>query len=109
MGATVVLDLYWVSLIVGTVLPVVVALVTARLAPGSTKTAILLGLALIAAIGQELIKSGGTFVVKDAVAYFVVTLFTAIGAHFGVLQPLRITGKDGAVQAAVPGGVGNQT
>jgi len=106
MDAKVILDLYWISLLVGTVLPVAVALISARVAPGSVKTWVLLALALGTAVGQELIDREGAFVVKDFVSYLIVTLFTAISMHFGVLQPLRITGRDGVVQTALPGGVG---
>ena len=108
-NAHVILDLYWVNLVAGTLLPIVVALVTKRVAPSSVKTIILIVLAAIAALLQNIIQLGGEFDVKTTVLNFVLTLFTAIAAHFGVLKPVLVTGSEGAVQKAVPGGIGPST
>ncbi len=106
MNAEVVVDTYWVNLALGVALPMIVALVTNRLATGQVKTIVLLVLTVVGTVLQTVIANDGRFVVKEMLLYFVITLATAITSHFGILQPLRVTGKAGTLQMLVPGGVG---
>lgn len=106
MNAEVIVDTYWLNLALGVVLPMVVALVTKQLASGRTKTLVLLALSVIATVLQSLVAADGRFVVSQFILYFLVTMGTAITSHFGVLQPLEITGKNGVIQESVPGGIG---
>jgi hypothetical protein len=99
----------WLNVAINVFLPILVALVTKRLASGGLKAFVLL---LLSAISGYLISildaatnnipfdfSQGTF---TAVTGFIV----AIATHYGIFKPALITGSSGAIQRSVPGGIG---
>jgi hypothetical protein len=106
MNAEIIVDAYWVNFALAVVLPMVVAVVTKRLATGAVKAVVLTLLTVVASILQTIVQADGRFTVQVVVVNFVVTFVTAVATHFGLLQPLRVTGKAGVIQEAVPGGVG---
>ena len=94
------------QLIVGFLLPVLVAIVTKRAADRWYKTVTLLFLSIIAGWLTELQQNDGSFQLWPTVVGIIMTFGTAVVSHFGLLQPVHITGSDGVVQAAIPGGIG---
>jgi len=102
-------DLNWLDLLLSLALPMLVALVTARVAHPAIKALTLAFLAALASVLQALVAVDGVFSSVDwsntasqAVAIFLV----GVGLHFGRLSPLKVTGSDGVIQGAVPAGLG---
>lgn len=93
------------GLVIGTVLPILVALITARFAASRFKSIILLFLATVTAIGQEILAVG-EFEVKSTIVKLALLFLTSVGLHYGLLKPTGITGSNGAVQVNAPGGLG---
>jgi small-conductance mechanosensitive channel len=89
-GVTVI-DLNWIMLVSGTVLPFLVALVTARLARAGLKAIVLAALAAVAGFAND-----------------ITTFLIAVGMHFGLWRPTNLTGVNGTVQHKVPQGVGGR-
>lgn len=102
------IDDYWLTFAVSVALPVLVALVTQRLASGAVKSLVLLFLSLVTGFATSLFATDGTFELKSAGVAFAVSFVTAVAAHFGLLgsNGLNLTGKNGAVATALPSGVG---
>jgi hypothetical protein len=104
------LDLNWLDLFLSLVLPMLVALVTARVAHPGLKATVLGLLAAVTAVVQGLIDVGGHLSAVDWSGTFsgaVWIFLVAVGLHFGLLNPAGLTGSTGAIQNAVPGGLGN--
>lgn len=93
----------WYELLLATILPAVVALVQSRYASSRWGALLLVGLTVLTAVLTEL---GSTFDLGDAAEKFVIMFIIAVTAHYGVLRPAGITGKQGAISQAVPGGLG---
>jgi hypothetical protein len=104
------IGLNWVNIVLGLVLPMLVALVTANAASGAVKAIFLAFLAALGGFVQEFVDAGALFANFDldiALSNFVWTFLLAVGLHFGLLKPIGITGKDNAIANTVPGGVGS--
>jgi len=101
----------WLNVAINLVLPALVALVTARLASGGLKAVVLL---LLSAISGFLVSwldaytNAWVFDWSQAGFTMLIGFAVAVLAHFGLLQPLAITGKDGGIQRALPGGLGRR-
>lgn len=92
----------WIAILVGVVLPAVVALVTKELASSKFKNTVLLALSAVSAVVVPL--AGATSLDLKQFATSFLTIFgTAVLAYVGVYKP---RGTTAAVQAAVPGGLG---
>lgn len=106
------IDLNWLTLLLGTGLPIVTGLVTARVAHPGLKATVLALLSALGGVGSELYSVGGDTAVFDwsASAANAVTVFLiGVGMHYGLLRPAGVTGSDGAVQTgALSGGLGHQ-
>lgn len=104
------LDLNWLTLVLGVGLPILTGLVTARVAHPGLKATILALLAAVGGIVQELYSVGGVldgFDWSSAVADATSVFLLAVGMHYGLLRPTGVTGSDGAVQTgALAGGLG---
>jgi hypothetical protein len=101
------IDEYWLNLLVSTLLPVVVALVTKRFAEGSTRALILLFLSVLTGFFTTLQATGGTFELKATVVGILVSFVTAVATHTGLLNGL-VTGDGGVIlKSLVPGGIGS--
>jgi len=109
LNAQVVVDTYWLNLVLSVVIPGLVALVTKRVAPSWVKSVMLILLVAIASVIQTIVQAGGEFDVKTTLLNFVITFVMAVAAHFGFLKPTMVTGSEGVIQKAVPGGVGPGT
>jgi hypothetical protein len=106
-----VIDLNWITLLSGTLLPFLVALVTARLAWAGLKAIVLAVLAAIAGLINELYGASGVLANVDwssAGANAVTTFLIAVGFHFGLWRPVNLTGANGTVQQSLPQGVGGR-
>jgi len=99
-------DLLLLNALVGIVLPLLVALVSAQVASARLKSSLLLLLSAIAGYLTTLLASDADVNWKT-VGTAVLTIFvTAVASFFGFTQPAKIAGSDGAIQGAVPGGLG---
>jgi hypothetical protein len=98
--------LEWWDLLVGTLLPAIVALVRDRYGSSRLGALLLVGLTALAAVLGEI---GSTFDAGDAAQRFVILFVIAVVTHYGLLQPAGITGRKGVITTAVPGGIGGGT
>jgi lysylphosphatidylglycerol synthetase-like protein (DUF2156 family) len=80
------------SVLLGTVLPILVGLVTKTVTNASVKAVILLALSAVAGFLTELI-SNGNFVWQQAVLTSLITFVTAVAMHFGFWRPTGVTEK----------------
>ncbi len=108
MDTLVTINDFWLTFIVGTVLPALTALVSRRFSASAVKALVLLALSTVTGALTTLGVDGHgghlhprTFLIGLAVAYI-----TAVVSHFGLLKPTGVTGDDGVILKAVPGGVG---
>jgi hypothetical protein len=90
------------AIVVGVVLPALVALVTKELASSKFKNTVLLALSAASAVLIPLLGSD-TFDVQAVVTSFVTIFGTSVLTYLGVYKP---QGATAAIQAAIPGGLG---
>lgn len=107
--STVTLSTVYVGLLVATVLPNLTALVTAKMATGRYKTAVLGGLSVIAGAAQQVMNAHGTFVPKTLLLWSAGTFMASVVAHYGLLKPVGLTGSSGTLARTLPGGLGGNT
>lgn len=110
-GATVpTLDLNWLTVVLGVVLPMLTGLVTNRLAHPGLKAVVLAFLAAVGGLLNELYTVGGNVAAYDwsaGLANALTVFLVAVGLHYGILKPTGITGTNGTVQTgALSGGLG---
>ena len=94
-----------ISLLVGTVLPVVVAIITNRVADGATKALALLALsALTSFLTEWLVALNGAepFDFSQAAFGVLTTFIVAVATHFGFWKPAHVTGAEGAASKIGP-------
>jgi hypothetical protein len=101
------IDEYWLNLLISTALPIVVAIVTKRFANSQVKAVVLIALSVITGWLTSLQATGGSFELKSAITSTIVSFVTAVAVHFGLLAPAGVTGRDGVISRAIPGGVGS--
>ena len=105
--AVIIISSVALALYVAPLLPIVVALVTKSGASPALKGTLLVALAAVTALVAPAVQNGtGIEIDGRFLGSFVVTVLVALGAHFGLLKPAGITGEDGKVAQAVPGGLG---
>jgi hypothetical protein len=100
-----------ISALVGTLLPILVALVTARVASGAVKAVVLLLLSAVSSFLSEwlvALNSAATFDFSQAAYGVLLTFVVAVAGHFGFWKPADVTGSEGSVQRSVSGGVGGR-
>ena len=99
------LDAYWLNVVVGVVLPILVALVTKQFASSAAKS---ITLVFLTVLGSGLVQAqeAGGFITEEAISNSVAQFVIAVAAYYGVWKPTRVAGADGRVAAAVPGGIG---
>lgn len=100
------------TLLVSVVLPALVALVTKRLASPGLKAVVLAALAALLGFLSELLDAlvhAGAFDVAAAIVWWVTAFVVAVAVHYGLLKPGGITGSQGAIATAVPGGLGAES
>ena len=92
-----------VSVLVGTLIPILTALVTRSTASPGTKAVVNLGLSAIAGFGAEFIKAAGageSFYWQGALLTTVVTFVTSVATYYGFLKPTKLAGPDSAAGRA---------
>jgi hypothetical membrane protein len=94
------------NLALAVVLPMLTALITARYANSAVKTIVLVLLSVIAVALQGVFDDDGILHVREFITATALQFLMAVGAHFGLLKPLSVTGAGGVVANAVPAGVG---
>jgi hypothetical protein len=99
---------YWLTFAIATVLPALVALVTKKLASSGLKAIVLAVLSAVSGILTSVAANGGDFDWKKALTSFIVSFVTASATHYGLLKPVGISGTNGVVANAVPGGIGTE-
>jgi hypothetical protein len=97
----------WLTFIIGTVLPAVVALVTSRFADSAVKAGVLVLLSVVGGVLVQIQASGGTFDLVETLVAVFMTFVTAAASHFALLKPVGVTGSEGAIARSVPGGLGS--
>jgi hypothetical protein len=100
MNAVITVDVALWGLVVGTVLPIVVGLVTKSNTDAAVKAVVLLGLAAVISVGQEIVAEG-SFEVKATLLKLALLFLTSVGAHFGLLKPAGVTGAGSATAGAL--------
>jgi ABC-type nitrate/sulfonate/bicarbonate transport system substrate-binding protein len=104
---TVTVPVPWLNVVIGVVLPAIVALVTKRFADSAVKALLLLFLASVSGVLTQIVSNGGDFDVAPAAMAVLTAFGAAVLAHYGFLKPAGVTGTDGVIARAVPGGVGS--
>lgn len=99
------IDEMWLTFVVSVLLPMVTALITKRWAHNYIAPIILLLLSVVSGWLTSLYATNGTFDLKTAGISVFMSFVTAVGFHFGLLKPVGITGTDGAILKAIPGGI----
>ena len=88
LGAVISLDATIVAIIAGTVIPILVGIITKLHASSGLKALIGLALAVVVAtLNDIVIANNGTFEVKTALVYLFVTMSTSIATYYGVYKP----------------------
>ena len=101
------LSLGWLVIVSAVVLPAVVSLVTRRMASSGVKAVTLFALAIVVAAVQDVVDNGGnSFSIRQLVVTTFAVFWASVATHYGLLKPLAITGTNGAIAKALPGGIG---
>jgi hypothetical protein len=101
----------WLNVLVNAVLPIVVAIVTSKVAGGAVKALTLL---ILSAVSGFLVSwlaaldAGEPFSLSAAGFTALMGLVIAVAAHFGLWKPTGVTGSDGVVQTRLSGGIGGR-
>lgn len=101
----------WLTFLINTALPIVVALVTSRFADGAVKALVLLFLSAVTGVlvGVLAAVNAGAPVDWSHVLFTaLVGYLVAVVAHFGLWKPAAVTGSAGVVQLKVPSGMGGR-
>jgi hypothetical protein len=94
-----------ISLVVGTLLPILVAVITDRVAQGAVKAIVLLGLAALTSfLSSWLVALNGGLPFDFAQAAFgvLITFIVAVAVHFGFWKPVNLTGSQGQLAKVGP-------
>lgn len=89
--------------------PALVALVTSKVASGAVKSVTLLLLAAIPAAYDQVVDVAGAFDLRQFIFTTIAVFMLSVGVHFGLLKPVGLTGSEGAIQQALPRGIGTPT
>lgn len=99
----------WLNVLINVLLPILVAVLTSRVADGAVKALVLLVLSAVSGFlvaWLDAVNLGVAFDMSQAGFTVVVGLVMAIAAHFGVWKPTGVTGSAGVIQLRMPGGIG---
>ena len=109
MNGTVAVEDFWLTFLVATALPMIVAVIKTRYASTKTGAIVLAVLSIVYSVLQEIYNAGQAgedFEVKRLITVLFVTIVTAVSVHLGILQPTKITGNDGVILKTLPKGIG---
>ena len=85
-----------IGLLVSTVLPLLVGLVTTRVTHGGIKAVVLAALALLTALLTELgvaVTNGDTYDIGQGLLLAIPTFLIAVGMHYGLWKPTTASAK----------------
>lgn len=95
---------------IAVVIPLVVDLVTKRMASGKLKAIILLALSAVSGFLLEWLNSINLALTFNATAALLTTALTfvlGVGTFFGFTLPVGVSGADGVIAKTVQGGIGH--
>lgn len=87
-----------ISALVGTILPILVAVVTRAAASPGAKAVVLLALSAVSSFLSEwltALNGGDAFDASQAGFGVLLTFVAAVAAHFGLWKPASVTGSEG--------------
>lgn len=96
MAASTVLNLdlnMLVSMAIGTVLPIIVGLVTTRVTNAGAKAVLLALLAAVAGFGTEYVGDPAHFIWTTALLNWLNTFMIAVATHYGLWKPTGVASK----------------
>jgi len=91
-------DVAALTFVAGTLIPVLVALVTKAHASAGVKAVVNALLSAIAGVATVAVAQEGRLDIGHVLVAIGVTWFTSVTTHFGLLKPICVTGADGAIQ-----------
>lgn len=94
------LEAWVVALIAGTVIPIIVGLITKLGAHPGTKALVAITLTAIVAILNAVVVAEGTFVVRDIIVLFVTTFAWHVATYYGIWKPIGSGAAPGAKATA---------
>ena len=102
------LTLTLVTVLLGAVIPIAVAITTAATAHPGVKAVVMLALAAAAGFLTAWQLDPDSYDWRHGAVQFVVAFVVAVAAHYGLLArtALGVTGDAGGIQRALPGGIG---
>lgn len=103
LATVVTIDDYWLTMLLSVFLPMVVALITKQVASGAVKSVILLALSVLTSALTTVQANGGSFDLQNFIVGTVMSFVIAVGVHFGLLKPSKVTGAEGAIQRKTSG------
>lgn len=98
-----------IGLLVSTVLPILVGLVTTRVTDGRIKAILLAALAAVIGLGTELlasIQTGTTYDLGQGLLLALTSFLVAVAMHFGLWKPTGVAGAAQNVLVTAKGDVG---
>lgn len=101
----------WLNVLINVLLPIVVAVLTSRVADGAFKALVLLVLSAVSGFlvsWLSAVDNAVAFDMSQAGFTALTGLIVAVAAHFGVWKPVGVTGSAGVVQLAIPRGMGGR-
>jgi hypothetical protein len=97
----------WVTYLIAVLLPVLVAVVTAKGSDKAWGAWLLAFFAAVTAVATEAVNHADTgYSISDAALLFLTTFTIAVAVHYGFWKATGITGDEGKVRTAIPGGLG---
>jgi hypothetical protein len=100
-----------IQLLVSTVLPLLVGLVTTRVTHSGVKAVVLAGLALLTSLLTELgvaVSSGTAYDIGQGLLLAIPTFLVAVGMHYGLWKPTTVSAKAQATLVKAPTDQGGQ-
>jgi hypothetical protein len=99
-----------IFVLVGLLLPLLVDLITKRMSSSAVKSMVLLALSLITGALTEWLaamNAGVTFDWVSAVYGAAISFVVGTVSFFGLTAPVGLSGFNGSIQKALPGGIGS--
>lgn len=102
------IDLNWLLVLTGFVVPMLTALVTKQVSNAGLKASVLAVLSAVGGVLTEIQSVSGDLSAMSwnaTLANAVGVFLLGVGLHFGLLRPTGVTGSEGVIQSKVPGGI----
>lgn len=82
-----------ISLLLGTLYPILVGLITKVSTTARTKSLLLAGLSIVSGVVSEWIADPSVFVWQQALLTAVLTFVTAVASYYGLIKPTGVAAK----------------